>query len=185
MTSNSPSVDETGAASGTAPGVPGSSGSKPRIQDRILEALVLSALLLPVFLAAGYHEAFGQVDVAGRPVGFNDPILSTHLPLFVQALTAESIWKAAMPWTVVAVGAQLVLTRLPFLPRRAGIAHAIAFLLMAAGGLLLLDHRPTGECIVEGELSTAMPLLLWAVAWLPAGLAALPWKRIRKGILPW
>jgi hypothetical protein len=171
--------------SGVDPGKAGSPWGRLRFRNGILEALVLLALLFPVFLAAGYHGAFGQIDAAGRPVGFNDPILFTHGPLFVQALTAESIWKAAMPWTLAAVGAQVVLTRLPFLPRRVGIFHASSFLLMAAGGLLLLlDHRPTGECIVEGELSTAMPLLLWAVAWVPAGLAALPWKRIWKGILP-
>ena len=63
-----------------------------------------------------------------------------------------------------------------------------AFLLLQVGGLLLLfieGHHPTGECVVEGELGTAMTLLFWSLAWVPSALAAVPWRRfISLCVLP-
>ncbi len=148
--------------------------------QRLLLTIVLAGLVAPALLEAGYHGAFGLSDAEGREIGFNHPILLSHLPVMARAITPAVLVNAFLPWTFAAMVAQAFLTRLPFVPRRVILVHAVAFLLLQVGGLLLLlmdGHHPTGECVVEGECSTAMALLMWGAAWVPAILSAVPWSR--------
>lgn len=151
---------------------------------RVLIPVALVGLAAPAFLEAGYHGAFGLSDAGGREIGFNHPILLSHLPVMARAITPAVLVNAFLPWTFAAMAAQAFLTRLPFVPRRVILVHAVAFLLLQVGGLLLLlveGHHPTGECVVEGEFSSAMTLLMWVAAWVPAGLSAVPWGRFVAG----
>jgi hypothetical protein len=155
---------------------------------RVLLLIPIAGLAAPALLEAGYHGAFGLSDADGREIGFNHPILLPHLPVMARAITPAVLINAFLPWTFAAMAAQAFLTRLPFVPRRAILVHAVAFLLLQVGGLLLLlveGHHPTGECVVEGEFSTAMTLLMWTGASLPAVLSTVPWRRIlARYILP-
>lgn len=154
----------------------------PRVGDRLLEALVLLTLLVPAFLEAGYHAALGSADADGRPVGFNDPVHLSHLPLFARSLSADALWSGFAPWVLAAVLAQGLLNRIPLLPRRMPRIQGATFLLLEWGGLgwkMLEGHQPRGECVIEGEWSPVMALLIWAAAWIPAVLAVLPWGRLR------
>lgn len=163
----------------TVPTLPPARGS--RVGDRLLEALVLLTLLAPAFLEAGYYAALGSSDASGRPVGFNDPVHLSHLPLFARSLSVDALWSGFAPWVLVAVLSQGLLNRLPFLPRSLPRIQGATFLLLEWGGLgwtMLEGHPPRGECVIEGEWSPVMALLLWGAAWIPAVLAVLPWGRL-------
>jgi hypothetical protein len=155
--------------------------------QRLLLTFVLAGLVAPALLEAGYHGAFGLSDAEGRQIGFNHPILLSHLPVMARAITPAVLINAFLPWTLAAMVAQAFLTRLPFVPRRLIPVHAVAFFLLQVGGLLLLlndGHHPSGECVVEGECSTAMALLMWGAAWAPAILSAFPWSRFAARFVP-